>query len=176
MKKLAEKLYDIQERELSFEKKSDNPFFKSKYLSLEDLTKTIRPILKEKKLLIFHYGDGQNIVTVIRDMESDEELESKFPIQQGIEPQKVGSAITYAKRYNLGQLLNIITDIDDDGNATNKKVKEIPNRDIFQVAKSAIEKTTDIDKLKETGEKINKSDKYTQDQKDELLTLIANKI
>jgi hypothetical protein len=29
--------------------------------------------------------------------------------------------MTYAKRYNLGQLLNIATDDDDDGNAANTK-------------------------------------------------------
>jgi hypothetical protein len=56
---------------------------------------------------------------MVIDTDTTEKIESRFPIPETItDPQKMGSAITYAKRYNIGQLFNIMTDEDDDGNAT----------------------------------------------------------
>lgn len=107
---------------LRFEKTAENPFFKSKYLPLEDIQEKLNPILQEHKLLVVHYGKDGKVVTAVIDTENGEVQESEFPIQANIEPQKVGSAITYGKRYNLGLLFNIITDSDDDANATAPKV------------------------------------------------------
>lgn len=39
------------------------------------------------------------------------------------DPQKLGSCISYAKRYNLAQIFNIITDRDDDANAASTPAK-----------------------------------------------------
>jgi hypothetical protein len=39
------------------------------------------------------------------------------------DPQKLGSCISYAKRYNLAQIFNIITDRDDDANAASTPTK-----------------------------------------------------
>lgn len=116
---LKQKLFELQG--ITMSKNADNPFFKSKYLSLEKLLAELNPILKKNKMVVFHTGKDGNVVTTLADVESDDLIESSFPIQEGIEPQKVGSAITYAKRYNLGMIFNIITDGDDDGNSTSPK-------------------------------------------------------
>lgn len=115
------KLLEIQAMHLAFEKDSNNPFFKSKYVSLDSIVEKLTPILDSKKLLVFHYTDNKEIVTNVIDTEmiSDTEeksIDSKFPLIDSNDPQKLGSCITYAKRYNLSQIFNIITDRDDDGN------------------------------------------------------------
>ena len=45
---------------------------------------------------------------------SGERLEGVLPLN-GSTPQEVGSALTYARRYLLGCLTGIVTDVDDDG-------------------------------------------------------------
>jgi len=114
MKEFYKKLFKLQG--LTFTKNADNPFFKSSYLTLEKLLHELNPILKENNLLLFHYTENKEVVTKLVDLDNEQSLISAFPIQDNIEPQKIGSAITYAKRYNIGQLFNIITDKDDDGN------------------------------------------------------------
>lgn len=128
MKNILKKLYEIQGMNLRFEKSAENPFFKSKYLPLEAIQEKLNPVLQEKGLVVFHQVRDNNVVTVVGETESGDALESAFPLPAGLDPQKVGSAITYGKRYNLGALFNIITDEDDDGNVTAQKPKKI-NKD-----------------------------------------------
>ena len=139
-KKLREKLFELQG--LTMSKNADNPFFKSKYLSLEKLLAELNPILKKHQLVVFHTMRLGGVVTSLVDVEGEEFIESTFPIQEGIEPQKVGSAITYAKRYNLGMIFNIITDEDDDGNVASME-KKAENRP--QTAGQTINQPTDSD-------------------------------
>lgn len=118
MKKINEKLFIIQSKGLKFKKTADNPFFHSKYLPLDELIETLLPILTELRLLITHSTHEKYVVTSVIDVDSDELISSAFPIPEGLEPQKVGSVITYAKRYNLSQIFNILSDEDDDSNAS----------------------------------------------------------
>jgi hypothetical protein len=71
-------------------------------------------MLENQKLVLTNYIKDNALVTEIRNQEKPEEvITSAFPITQ-TDPQKIGSCITYAKRYNLGSLFNIITEWDDD--------------------------------------------------------------
>ncbi len=121
--KIKQKLFEIQNSKMSFVKSADNPYFNSKYLPLDKLLKQLQPVLEKHKLLVYHQTEDGTIRTILQDMETMETIESRFPLIPDIEPQKVGSAITYAKRYNIGQIFNIITDADTDGNDTQGKVK-----------------------------------------------------
>jgi len=115
------KLLTIQKKELTFKKNAKNPYYNSSYLTLDELIKTLKPILNELKIVIIHKNNKRNVITEVIDTESNEKIRSVFPIPDNItDPQKMGSAITYAKRYNLGELFNIVTDEDDDGNANVK--------------------------------------------------------
>lgn len=123
-------MHDIQKMNLHVKKTEDNPFFKSKYVPLEALQDMLNPILNNAGLLVYHCVENSSLITTVMDIETAEEIESSFPITQGLKPQEVGSAITYGKRYNLGALFNIITDDDDDGNGSSgKKVKKVADED-----------------------------------------------
>lgn len=115
MKNITKKLFEIQKLGLTFTKNAENPFFHSKYLDLDKLNKGLMPTLNTKGMLLLHRTSDKCVVTEIIDVESGESISSLFPIPESIiDPQKMGSVITYAKRYNIGQLFNIITDKDDD--------------------------------------------------------------
>jgi len=84
------KLLEIQKLHLEFEKDTQNPFFKSKYVSLDSIVSKLTPILDEKKLLVIHYTENKEIVTkVINTEEEDIEIESRFPLIESNDPQKL---------------------------------------------------------------------------------------
>lgn len=120
------KLLEIQKLHLSFEKDAKNPFFKSNYVSLDSIVEKLTPHLDKQWLLVYHFTESKQIVTEVVDTEDDSAVQSSFPLIDSNDPQKLWSCITYAKRYNLGQLFNIVTDRDDDGNeASEIEKKEI---------------------------------------------------
>lgn len=97
-----------------------NPHFKSKYATLGNVTKIVLPKLSENGF-VFTTGSHVENGTLILDaklLHSSGEYETaSFPITE-TQPQKVGSAVTYYRRYALASLTGVVADADDDGNAT----------------------------------------------------------
>ncbi len=98
---------------------STNPFFKnSKYASLLSVRETIQKPLADAKMAItqtYRMDGGQLLLDTTLRHESGETINSVFPIS-GATPQQQGSATTYARRYSLLAMLNLVGDPDDDGN------------------------------------------------------------
>ena len=96
-----------------------NPAFKSKYATLEAVTKAVLPKLAENGFA-FSVGsfvdNGLLVVDAHLIHETGESRSFQFPVTE-TNPQKVGGAITYARRYALAALTGIVADEDDDGNA-----------------------------------------------------------
>lgn len=113
MKEIYKKLFDIQEMKLVFERTAVNPFHKSKYCPLPKVWEKLEPVFSQKKLLCLHSTHEWVLKTTIYDIENDQEISTELKINS-LEAQKMWSDITYFKRYNLGSLLNIITDDDTD--------------------------------------------------------------
>lgn len=116
MKTLYTKLFAIQTKGVQVSKDWVNPHFKSKYMTLDNIIETLSPLLAENKILVTHFVKEQELITRVADVESWEELDSSFWLL-ATDPQKKGSEITYAKRYNLSALFNICADEDDDANS-----------------------------------------------------------
>lgn len=96
-----------------------NLHFKSKYASLGSITKKVFPKLAEHGFA-FSVGSFVDNGALILDAhlihESGDSRSAQFPITE-TNPQKVGSAVTYYRRYALAALTGIVADEDDDGNA-----------------------------------------------------------
>lgn len=93
----------------------------SKYATLDNIIESIRPKLAEHGLMIIQEpGTEEETVTLKTTIlhESGEWIESDTLQMkpQKTDPQGIGSTITYARRYQLGALLNLATEEDDDGN------------------------------------------------------------
>ena len=98
-------------------KESSNPFFKSKYASLANILDTIQKPLSEANLAFSQMPDENALTTILIHSESGEWIESSYvmPVAKQNDPQAMGSAITYARRYALGAILGLNIDDDDDG-------------------------------------------------------------
>lgn len=100
-----------------------NPHFKSKYASLGSVTKAVLPKLAEYGFA-FSVGsfvdNGLLVVDAHLLHESGESRSLQFPIAD-TNPQKIGSALSYARRYALSALTGVVADEDDDGNAASQK-------------------------------------------------------
>lgn len=95
-----------------------------KYLNLATLLKNIKPIFEKnglaftQKVTFNSTGDGRQTIgtieTIIFD-DTDQMTVCEYPFFVTGDPQQVGSAITYARRYSLTTVLGIFPDKDDDG-------------------------------------------------------------
>ncbi len=129
-------IHRAQARIETVRKNGENPHFKSKYATLDEVWETVRKAVNEAGLIVFctieTMSDGKReLVTHVAEVKSGEEICCAFPIvAQAATPQAVGSAMTYARRYTLTALLEIVTGdgADDDGEAaTNHGIPSAKN-------------------------------------------------
>ena len=120
MKNLYLKLAEVKREVGKVSKNSKNPHFKNTYADLNALIDAVEPILLEKGLLMLQPIQNGNVSTIIIDCESSESIESSIALPVLQDPQKLGSAITYFRRYTLQSLLGLMAE-DDDGNKASKK-------------------------------------------------------
>lgn len=112
----------------------DNPYFKNRYVTLSGVQKAIDAALKGTGLAYFqkvsNSVDGIGVETIVTH-ESGQMITSGILVltPQKKDAQGYGSAITYAKRYQLSAMFGISSDDDDDGNAaTNAEQKQSRNK------------------------------------------------
>nr|DAT45546.1 MAG TPA: ERF superfamily protein [Caudoviricetes sp.] len=101
-----------------------------KYLNLATLLKNIKPIFEKydiafsQRVTFDGTGDGRQtlgtVETIIFD-ENEQQVVCEYPFFVTGDPQQVGSAITYARRYSLTTVLGIFPDKDDDGGYAKQK-------------------------------------------------------
>jgi len=102
-------------------KDGTNPFFNnSRYASLASIWDAIRKPLADNGLAISQLTGGRNTGVEITTMllhSSGQWLRSAIVIQPvKADPQGIGSAITYGRRYALSAIVGAVADEDDDGN------------------------------------------------------------
>jgi len=99
-------------------KDAQNPFFKSEYARLSSILEAIKNPLYLNGLTYVQFPEGENGLTTRLMHESGEWMEATYTmIPAKNDPQGLGSAITYQRRYSLGAVLGLNIDNDDDGNA-----------------------------------------------------------
>ena len=99
-----------------------------KFAELHELIDAVRPVLAKHSLSFMQdvsgLPDGRIGVTTILVHASGEKIATgPLPMPAPADPQKVGSAITYARRYALMATLGLATE-DDDGASAKKAIEE----------------------------------------------------
>jgi hypothetical protein len=97
-----------------------NPFYKSKYFDINQLLEHVEPILQKYELVVLQPIQDNKVTTIIYDLEDMGTIESSISLPDIVDPQKLGSAISYFRRYTLVSLLALQAE-DDDANKTVKK-------------------------------------------------------
>jgi hypothetical protein len=129
MKNLAKSLSKFHDLMGGLEKDGNNPFFKSKYVTLDNILVAIKKPLKEAGLVFVQTPSNLSgqpaLCTVLIDIESGEKYEDVTPvILAKQDPQAQGSAITYMRRYALTAMLGLNTETDDDANSASRGVQD----------------------------------------------------
>lgn len=105
---------------------STNPHYRNKFASLLAVTNVVRPVLARHGLglrqTVVQDGSGTWTVTYAYSATDETEM-SRVPITVVTDPQKMGSALTYAKRYCLLAAFGLVGDEDDDAEAARKPVR-----------------------------------------------------
>jgi len=161
MKELLLKLAKAKSEIGAISKDSKNPFFKSKYFDINQLLEHVEPILLKNGLLLVQPITSGNVVSIIYDIESGEEIESYLKLPEIQDPQKIGSCISYYRRYTLQSLLAIQAEDDDANKASKKELPTLDNKGFLFLMKDG------------TKDQINTaltSRKMTTEQREQLIT------
>lgn len=107
-------------------KDAKNPFFKSTYVTLDGVVKAIDEAIKDTGLSYSQEAtsEGNQISVSTHVFHESGEFISYDPLTlpaTKADAQGFGSAVTYAKRYALGAVFGVTSDIDDDGNGSSGK-------------------------------------------------------
>tara|TARA_R110000787_G_scaffold45833_3_gene111701 strand:- start:1471 stop:1980 length:510 start_codon:yes stop_codon:yes gene_type:complete len=115
------RILKVQEQIGVLGKDSKNPFFKSAYLDLNKLLINVTPLLHKEGLILSQPIRDGLVYSEILDAEACIVLlSSSIKIPENLtDPQKLGSCITYFRRYTLKSLL-AIAEGDDDANLAAK--------------------------------------------------------
>lgn len=101
---------------------STNPHYRSSYASLESVVQTVNPVLSRHGLCLSQWVDGEALVSILGH-KGGQWIASDYPIRPvKQDPQGVGSAITYARRYSAMSILGLAPE-DDDGTAASTASK-----------------------------------------------------
>ncbi len=181
----SEKINNLTKSLLQFHKEigkiaktSTNPFFKSKYADLPSILDAINEPLQNAGLVIVSIPDNDGLTTLLLHSESGEYISANAimkPVKN--DPQAIGSAITYQRRYSIGSILNLNIDDDDDGNKASIKAEQQQPKDVVTpkpaITPKLMEKMKDRIKKGEKGIvfKAEQSFNLTPEQRNELVEL-----
>lgn len=127
-------------------KDANNPFFKSKYVPLENVVEAIDDVAPKFGLTYSQYpvttDDGKVGISTVLLHESGEFIEYPPATTKPDKntPQGVGSALTYMRRYSLSAVFGITSDQDDDGNEAsgNTKAKQTSDKNVQMASAQTI--------------------------------------
>ncbi|MGJ1362932.1 ERF family protein [Sphingobacterium spiritivorum] len=120
---IYKKIDSVKSKIGKLSKDTSNPFFKSKYADINQLIDLTDQLFRDNDLMCIQPIIDGCLVTQIIDLTDGTMITSSIKLPDSNDPQKIGSAITYYRRYSLKSLLNIQEE-DDDGNKASGNIQE----------------------------------------------------
>jgi hypothetical protein len=139
-KNIYQKLHEAKLEIGKVAKNAKNPHFKNTYADLNALIEAVEPILLEKGLVLLQPIKEGKVFTIITSIVDSYSIESYIDLPINLNPQQLGSAVTYFRRYTLQSLLSLQA-VDDDGQHASQPVKVAKKEcdsATFEVVKKAI--------------------------------------
>lgn len=147
-------LFKFQGEAKKIIKTANNPFFNSKYADLPSILDEITEPLQKCGLVLSQWPDGEGLTTMLLHPESGEYFQANGTMKPTKnDPQAMGSAITYQRRYAICAILGLNVDSDDDGNAASGNADSKDN-------------TSKKPWLNEGSNEFNEAVKFMKEQKD----------
>lgn len=160
MKELLKALINAKKAIKPILKEGENRGKKYSYVTLQDILQAVEPVLLENDLVI-SFSCVQGCMECTLWHSSGESISSKIEIDIFVDnnprkemekPQRVGAAMTYARKYLLMALLNLSTsepDADSDEYARKRQVQQPPQQVQQQVQQEPVFQRLTNDQLKE---------------------------
>lgn len=137
-------------------KDANNPHFKSSYATLDSIWDACREEITKNGLAVVQSpeGDGTNVVLVTTLIHSSGQwMRGRLPVKPTKDdPQGVGSAVTYCRRYALAAFVGIAPE-DDDGEAASGRGTKAANH--FQAERDGILKSRTLGELQTAWENLS---------------------
>ncbi|VEJ46140.1 ERF family protein [Bartonella vinsonii] len=179
--RFASDLSNMQIEYQKIQKNSTNTHTNSQYATLDQYIDAVKNTLAKHRFSLFSRIKEQSSDSIIIEMTLTHpsgnkiSTEGKFPYDtKGCKStiQSVGSAITYARRYLLGMLLNVVSEDDDtDGNTPIKKA--FPQQ-INEIRRLMVQTNTEEGNVL-TYAKVEKLDDMSEGQAQTVLHLLKDK-
>lgn len=169
VKDLFAALVKVQSGLKHAKKKDNNPFYKSKYAGLPEVIDASRNLLTDNELVVTQVTDYETVdlrpilVTQLTHA-SGQWIRGYYPIiSTKQDPQALGSALTYARRYAYMAIIGLAAeDEDDDGNAASDIKTKLPELSVDNFTKNKEKWKESIKKGKTADDLISiLSTKYT---------------
>jgi len=124
-----DKILKIQREIGKLSKDKENPFFHSSYFDINQILDKLNPLLEKHGLMIVQplttTDQGRPALgTVIYDESGKEVFNTLIALPELNDPQKMGSAITYYRRYALQSFFLLQAEDNDGDIGQNKKVEK----------------------------------------------------
>ena len=165
MKELLKALSEAKKEITPITKDSTNPFFKSKYFDINQILESVEPILLKNGLVIMQPVSDGKVSTILFHVDSGESIDSSIDLPNIADPQKLGMAITYYRRYTIQSLLALQAE-DDDGNTASKETKKDNSKPwLNRTSKDGVllaAYTQTIDGARKKGSKLKDLEAYFQ--------------
>ncbi|MCD1627040.1 ERF family protein [Seohaeicola saemankumensis] len=120
------KLLEFQKLNISIKKSKENPHFKNKYADLSEIISKVRPALNQVGIVLIQLPGEAGLTTILQDAEGDTCVTGFLPYIGATDAQKLGSNLTYLRRYSLVTLLGLEDDDDDGTKAVEKTATAAP--------------------------------------------------
>lgn len=196
--KLAEALSKAQAVIEGAKKSADNPYFKSKYADLSEVWDACRKPLTDNGLSVVQTAEfipeHPDMVCIETTLchSSGEWMRGRLAVKPvKMDPQGVGSCVTYLRRYSLQSIVGIAPE-DDDGNAASGQsgqTQSTPKPTLSPATEGQItaiyaafngagikDKAMILDEIKKiTGKTITSSKELTKDDAGKVLTHLSQK-
>lgn len=167
IQKISKALLNVQKEMVGVAKTTKNTFYKSNYADINSFLEVAMPLLNKEGVLLLQppvaSEDGKRVVeTHLVHAESGEFIATSMELLLDKQDmQKLGSAITYARRYLLQALL-CMQALDDDGEASmNRNVSSglvsLPKNMPVNITHSEVVTTVNGDKVNNTVASLPKS-------------------
>jgi hypothetical protein len=126
MENIYNKISKIQKEIGKLKKDKQNPFFKSNYVDINGILEQLNPLLEKEGLVLIqplsNVEGRPALKTILTDGTDKIEETTLLPDLQ--DPQKMGSAVTYYRRYSIQSLFALLAEDDDANLASGKKTNE----------------------------------------------------
>jgi len=129
---IYKKLLAFQKLGITIKKGEKNPHFKNTYANLNEVLGKVTKPLNDLGVVIIQAPTKEGLLTTLVDTGTEEkelsQIQGFLPFVDMANPQKIGSNLTYYRRYALVTMLGL-EDEDDDGNVASGGKVEVINEE-----------------------------------------------